>query len=52
MSYGDSFAGVTLVFGEGDDPVIVGVTALEYLGYLVDPVTGKLTPSEMLLLRL
>ena len=52
MSYGGSVAGVTVVFGEGNDPDIMGVTALESLGYQVDPVTGKLNPSEMLLLRL
>ena len=52
VSYGGSVAGVTVVFGEKDDPAIMGVTALESLGYQVDPVTGKLTPSEMLLLRL
>jgi predicted aspartyl protease len=52
MSYGGSVAGVTVVFGEEDDPAIMGLTALESLGYQVDSVTGKLTPSEMLLLRL
>ena len=51
MSYGGSVAGVTVVIGEEGDPAIMGVTALESLGYQVDPVTGKLTPSEMLLLR-
>jgi predicted aspartyl protease len=52
MRYRDSVAGVTVVIGEGNDPAIMGVTALESLGYQVDPVTGKLNPSEMLLLRL
>ena len=50
MSYDESLAGVTVIFGEKDDPAIMGVTALESLGYQVDPVTGKLSPTEMLLL--
>ena len=50
MAYDGAAAGVTVVFGERDDPPILGVTALESLGYRVDPVTGELHPTEMLLL--
>ena len=50
MAYDGTAAGVTVVFGELDDPPILGVTALESLGFRVDPVTGELKPSEMLLL--
>ena len=46
---GDTSAG-TVIFGEGDDPSVVGVTALKTLGFQVDPVTGDLKPFEMLLL--
>ena len=46
----DSVAGVTVVFGAEDDPAIMGVTALESLGYQVDPVAGQLNPVEMLML--
>ena len=52
ISYDGHVAGVTVVFGEQDDPAVMGVTALESLGYQVDPVTGKLVPTEMLLLRI
>ena len=50
MAYDGAAAGVTVIFGEPDDPPILGVTALESLGYRVDPVTGELHPTEMLLL--
>jgi predicted aspartyl protease len=50
MRYNGTVANVTVVFGEADDPVVMGVTALESLGYEVDPVTGQIKPTEMLLL--
>ncbi len=50
MAYDGGAAGITVVFGEPDDPPILGVTALESLGYRVDPVAGELHPTEMLLL--
>ena len=50
MAYDGAAAGVTVVFGAPDDPPILGATALESLGYQVDPVTGDLHPTEMLLL--
>ena len=50
IKYRDVSAGITAVFGgEGDTPVL-GVTALEVLGYQVDPSTGELNPTELLLL--
>ena len=50
MTYDGTTAGVTVVFGEEADPPILGVTAPESLGYQVDPASGELKPSEMLLL--
>ena len=41
---------VTTIFGEEDDPAIMGVTALESLGFDVDPVAGRLKSVEMLML--
>ena len=50
MRYGEDTAGVTAIFGDGDDPAIMGVTALESLGYEVDPVGGRLNRVDMLLI--
>jgi aspartyl protease family protein len=50
MHYYGVAGGVTTIFGEKDDPAIMGVTALESLGFDVDPVTGKLKSVEMLML--
>ncbi len=50
MRYEDSVAGVTVIFGAEDDPAIMGVTALESLGYQVDPVAGRLNRVETLML--
>ena len=49
MSYADEVAGVTVVFGDEDDPPILGVTALEVLGFTVDPVKGGLSRVDMLI---
>ncbi len=46
----DAVAGVTVVFGVGDDPPILGVAALEVLGFEVDPVNGKLNRVDMLVM--
>jgi len=40
----------TVVFGEGSDVEVLGLTTLEELGLQVDPVTGELKPVELLLL--
>ena len=49
MRYGDATAGVTAVFGEEGDPAVMGVTALETLGYDVNPVDGELYSVDMLI---
>ena len=49
LRYGDAVAGVTVVFGEENDPAIMGVTALETLGFHVNPVDGELHRVEMLI---
>jgi len=41
---------VPTIFGEPTDTPLLGVTALEILGYTVDPRTRKLEPTKMLLL--
>ena len=46
----DAVAYVTVVFGADNDPPIMGVTALGFLGYKVDPVAGRLNRVEMLML--
>ena len=49
MSYADEVAGVTVVFGNEDDPPILGVTALEVLGFSVNPSEGTLSRVDMLI---
>lgn len=41
---------VPTIFGEPTDTPLLGVTALEILGFTVDPRTQKLEPTKMLLL--
>jgi len=41
---------VPTIFGEPTDSPLLGVTALEILGFTIDPRTGKLEPTKMLLL--
>lgn len=41
---------VPAIFGEATDTPLLGVTALEILGFTIDPRTRKLRPTEMLLL--
>ena len=50
LSYEGVSEGVSVVFGMEDDPPILGVTALEVLGYQVDPVGQRLIRVDMLLL--
>ena len=50
MRYGGAAAGVSTVFGAEDDPPIMGVTALETLGFEVDPVAGRLNRIDMLVM--
>ena len=49
MTLNGEIAGVTTVFGEDGDPMVLGVTALQSLGFSVDPVKGELTHVEMLI---
>jgi len=44
--------GVTSVVAIADEktPLLLGVTTLELMGLRVDPVTGKLTPLELMIL--
>ena len=49
LTYGGEVAGVTAVFGEDSDPTVMGVTALESLGFNVNPVAGGLDRVEMLI---
>jgi len=44
--------GVTSLVAIADEkkPTLLGVTTLELLGLQVDPVTGKLTPLELMIL--
>jgi aspartyl protease family protein len=46
--------GVTTLVAIADEktPVLLGVTTLELLGLTVDPVTGKLTPLELMILQI
>ena len=41
---------VPTIFGEPNDTPLLGVTALEILGFTVDPRTRKLEPVKMILL--
>ena len=50
VRYNGDVTSTTAIFGEADDTPILGVTALELLGYQVDPTTGELNSTELLLL--
>ncbi|ABP50743.1 MULTISPECIES: hypothetical protein [Pyrobaculum] len=41
---------VPVIFGEAEDVLVIGVTALEIFGLEVDPVRGTLKEAELLLL--
>ena len=43
---------VPVIFGEGTDGAVLGVTALESMGLKVDPSTGTLTPTDLLMLSI
>ena len=49
LTYGGEIAGVTVIFGKDHDPAIMGLIALQSLGFNVDPVAGELTPVETLM---
>jgi predicted aspartyl protease len=50
VEYGERRAIVPIVFGEPDDTPVLGATALEALGYQVDPVSKRLKPTELLMI--
>lgn len=50
IDYNDSRAVVPVIFGEDEGTPILGATALEALGYQVDPVTKQLKPTELLMI--
>lgn len=50
VKYGETIAGAPVVFGEKEDAAVLGATALEALGYQVDPLTKQLKPVELLMI--
>jgi len=50
IKYGETMAGAPVIFGEKEDTAVLGATALEALGYQVDPVTKQLKPVELLMI--
>ena len=50
MHYNGVSGAAGVIFGEEEDPAVMGVTALESMGFDVDPVAGKLKSVEMLML--
>jgi hypothetical protein len=38
------------MFGEPEDMPVLGTTALESLGYQLDPVSKRLKPTELLMI--
>jgi predicted aspartyl protease len=50
VEYGGRRAVVPIVFGEPEDIPVLGATALESLGYQVDPVSKELKPVELLMI--
>ncbi|MFQ6074730.1 MAG: hypothetical protein ACE5Z5_01160 [Candidatus Bathyarchaeia archaeon] len=50
FEYGGNRAMAPVIFGETKDTPILGTTALEALGYQVDPVTKQLKPTELLMI--
>lgn len=50
IGYGESEAIVEVVMAEEGDSPVLGVVALENMGYRVNPVTGELEYTELLVL--
>ncbi len=48
--YDNAEADIEVVFAKDSDAEVLGVTALESLGYQVDPVSNQLRPSTLLAL--
>ena len=49
LRYRDSISAVPVVVGENGDTAILGLRALESLGFHMDPITGELKPIDLLL---
>jgi len=49
VEYEGRCAVVPIVFGEPEDIPVLGATALESLGYRIDPVSKRLKPVELLM---
>lgn len=50
MHYDGEAGAAGVIFGNEDDPPIMGVTAMETMGFEADPGSGKLKHVEMLML--
>lgn len=50
FEYGGNRAMAPSIFGEKKDTPVLGATALEALGYQVDPITKQLKPAELLMI--
>jgi len=50
FEYGGNLAMAPVIFGETKDTSKLGATALEALGYQVDPTTKQLKPTELLMI--
>ena len=47
--YGNRIGGADVIFGEAGDSILLGVTALESMGLLLDPLRRELRPLPILL---
>ena len=50
FTYDGAAGGVAVLFGEEDDQQVLGVTALEVMGLVVDPRSGQLERTDVLML--
>ena len=50
FTYNGATGGVSVLFGEEDDQQVLGVTALEVMGLRVDPRSGELEHTDILML--
>lgn len=48
--FGDQAAAAPVIFGDKDDIFLLGVTTLENLGLILDPIRRELKPLPMLLM--
>lgn len=50
IEYEENMTPIPVIFGGPEDTPILGVTALESLGYELDPITKQLKPVELLMM--